>query len=134
LYAHYPFALDKALDNGQMFANLFTSDGVMIDENGKATSGHDKLAEFAWVKGPTDVKTYITNIMLEQTTAGVNVRAYVMNAHIPPQPTPAYISPLGMFFDQLVKTPDGWRFKRKTLVAPHAAIPDEVAAAFKIAR
>jgi hypothetical protein len=134
LYAHYPYALDKVSENGQAFADLFTPDGELVGVDGKTIAGHDKLVEFAWTKGPTDVKTYIANIMIDAAADGVNVRTYMMNAQIPPQPKPAFVAPLAMSFDRLVKTPQGWRFKRKTMVAPHAIVPQALVTEFRVSR
>jgi hypothetical protein len=128
LYSHYAVSFDKVLEDGATFADLFTADGVMVDAAGTVTAGRDKLMELAWSKGPIPAKTYFTNIMLEPTAAGVNARAYAMSCTIPPQPGVEYIVPAGMAFAQIVKTPAGWRFKRQTFVAPHAALPGEVAA------
>jgi hypothetical protein len=116
LYAHYPFAFDKALDGGQLFANLFAPDGTMQLPDGTIVTGRNQLAEYVWSRGLTDIKTYITNVMLNVTPTGVEARSYVMTANIPQIPAPASISPEGVFIDQIVKTAEGWRFQRKTLV------------------
>lgn len=131
LYSHYAISFDKVFDEGAAFANLFTPDGVLVDVTGKTTAGHDKLMRMVWDKGPIDVKTYFTNILLEPTATGVNARAYMMNAILDPMPASPYITPLAMSFDQIVKTPAGWRFKRKTMVAPHAPLPQDVATALQ---
>lgn len=139
IYARSAIAYDKALENGRMWANLFTTDGTYVDglganplpKPGATTTGRDKLMEYVAQRGPLHVTTLITNVMLERTVAGVNARAYVMQLEIPRLPATAYEEPAGMLFDQLVKTAEGWRIKIRHSVPANASVPDAVAAVFK---
>jgi len=134
LYAHYPFALDKAMNNGQLFADLFTADGTMVGADGTAVTGRNQLAEFVWRRGPTDIKTYITNVTLNETPAGVEARAYVMEANEPQIPAPSTIAPVGMFVDELVRTPQGWRFQHKSLVPFRSGFASEAAQNVRVSK
>jgi hypothetical protein len=111
-----------------MFGDLFTDDGALVDAEGKATVGRDNLMEMVIRKGPLKVTTIVGNIMLEVTPSGINAKAYLMRRQIPPVPQATYEEPGGMFFDRLVKTPAGWRFRSRLLVAPHGSVPDAIPA------
>jgi hypothetical protein len=41
------------------------------------------------------------------------------------------ISPGGIYFDLLAKTPVGWRFKQKQFMVAYEPLPDSIPAAFK---
>ena len=115
LYARYVQGLDSAADGGAMFANVFTPDGVLIDERGRLTQGHAELAQLARTtgKGPTHVAHYETNLLISPAPGGATGRSYVMSV-VPGQAGQAGIlSNDGQFQDELVKTPDGWRFKKR---------------------
>jgi hypothetical protein len=126
LYARSAFALDKAVDNGQMWAGLFTPDGVFVDANGSTVTGRAKLAKYVWdraTRGPFRLITYLSSIVIEASPTGATARAYYLTMNVASGQQPQSLMPGGSFFDVLVRTPDGWRFKHKTLVAPDAPAP-----------
>ncbi|MEQ1575693.1 MAG: nuclear transport factor 2 family protein [Vicinamibacterales bacterium] len=126
LYGRYAWAYDKTPDEGRMFGDLFTDDGMLVDAEGKATVGRDNLMEMVMRKGALKVTTLLANIMLDVTPSGVSAKAYLMRRNIPQAPQVNYDEPGGMFFDRLVKTPAGWRFRARLLVAPHGPAPDAI--------
>lgn len=134
LYARYAFSLDKVVDNGQMWASLFTPDGVFVDKDGTTVSGRVNLAKFAWDKatrGPFRLITYISSVMIEPSVDGATASAYYLTMNVGVGQQPMSLVPGGIFFDTLVKTGDGWRFKHKTLVAPDGTAPQPAASASK---
>jgi hypothetical protein len=110
LYARNDIAFDSAGDNGAMFARTFTPDGVLT-RNGVQTSGMSALTALA-AANTTGLETWTVNIAVDPTKDGANSRAYVLMKDT--QNTSVAIADLGVFEDVLVKTKDGWRFKKRT--------------------
>jgi uncharacterized protein (TIGR02246 family) len=136
--ARFCHALDSAEANGNAFADLFTSDGVFVTGNGKRLEGHDQLAAFAREdpdkrKGPTNVGHYVTNLTVEATADGARAHGYLLEATMT---APAAggrgpgraITDAGVYWDELVRTPEGWRIKMRTLVRPGGRAPQPTAA------
>src|SRR5258706_5339475 len=140
LDARYCHALDSADDNGNAFANVFTPDGVFVTSTGRRLEGHDQLAAFAREdsdkrKGPTNVGHYVTNLTVEATPAGARAHGYLLEATMTPAPpAPAggrgpgrAVTDAGAYWDDLVRTPEGWRIKMRTLVRPNGQPPQTMA-------
>jgi hypothetical protein len=137
LYTRFNHALDSADDNGNAFANVFTADGVFVTAAGTRIEGHEALAAFAREdpdkrKGPTNVGHYVTNAAIDATPNGARGHGYLLEAtQLPPNPAAGArgrgpgraITEGGVFWDDLVRTPDGWRIKMRTLVRPNGAVP-----------
>jgi limonene-1,2-epoxide hydrolase len=125
-------ALDSADGNGAAFADVFTADGVFITATGRRIEGRDQLAAFAREdsdhrKGPTNVGHYVTNLTAEATSEGARGHAYLLEATLTPPaggrgPGRA-ISDAGAYWDDLVRTPAGWRIRMRTLVRPNGQEP-----------
>jgi hypothetical protein len=142
LYARFCHGLDSAADNGYLFANVFTADGVYVDAAGQRYEGREKLAEFARLnpdgrKGPTNVTHYTVNVMIDSAPGGATGRGYLMVAAPPvargaqaatggAQAGPGagranntnIVIDGGQYSDDLVKTADGWRIKKRTFTRP----------------
>lgn len=125
LYARYAHGIDSGAENGELFARVFTSDGifeVVTVKDGLSTSrvtqGHAKLAEMAnrIGKGPTFLHHWAVNIMIEPSPEGATGSAY--NLVVEPlvgDPTKPYpVTSGGIYKDIFVKGPDGWRIKKRT--------------------
>ena len=138
LYARFVHTLDTAEDGGNAFANVFTADGVFIDAGGKRYDGHDQLAAFAREdpdgrKGPTNVAHYVTNIAVDATPPGARGHGYLLTVTTaPPAPAAAggrgrgavrAVTDGGQYWDDLVRTPAGWRIRMRTLVRPNGSVP-----------
>ena len=115
LYARYVHGLDSGANNGNLFADAFTPDGVLIDESGKTTSGRAGLAALARAtgKGPTHVVHFETNLLISPAPGGATGRSYIQSAVPGPAGQPSILSNDGQFQDELVKTAEGWRFKKR---------------------
>jgi hypothetical protein len=116
LYARYAYGLDSGADNGAMFAQVFTADGVLTDESGKTTQGRDKLMELARsnpAKGPTNVQHFVWNVKIEPNAQGATGKAYIVVAKLGETGQPAAVLDGGQYWDDLVKTADGWRIKKR---------------------
>lgn len=107
LYARYAVAADTDIDDGEMFARVFTEDGVINGNSGyeqlKAVA--NDLDKFRAENGMGNTPShYVSNILIEPTAEGAMGVAY---NHSPE-------GGKGVYHDQLVKTPEGWRFKQRT--------------------
>jgi ketosteroid isomerase-like protein len=155
LFARYAHLWDRPLDGGRGWAELFTPDGMFVDAAGKATIGRANLQDLILMKGPWDIGTRITNVMVEPAAGGMLVTKAYYIRHVvtagnapglPPVisvtpkeksfglaiPEPgAPDQPAALLFAQAVKTDDGWRFKNLYLVLPKQALPNPAAALLK---
>jgi SnoaL-like domain len=121
LYAQYNMAIDSGDAEG--YAATFTPDGVFNTFNGR-----DALVGFIhrWretMKGG-NMRHWNTNLAITGTPEGANGAVYLLLVDISVKP-PA-ITTAAKYEDQLVKTPQGWRFKKrvtKAEAAPPAAAP-----------
>jgi hypothetical protein len=131
LVNRYAFALDTGSNNGYDYADLFAADGEVIRPYAK---GREQLATLARGPrlGPDNTEHYIMNHVIEPTPDGAIGKAYVIefNWDIAPAPAtgPANGWDLvgrkagelaragGHYEDVYVKTPAGWRFKKRDFI------------------
>jgi hypothetical protein len=124
LYAQYNMAIDSGDAEG--YAATFTPDGVFNTFN-----GHDALVGFIhrWretMKGG-NMRHWNSNLAITGTPEGANGAVYLLLVDISVKP-PA-ITTAAKYEDQLVKTPQGWRFKKRATKSegppPAAAAPKQ---------
>jgi SnoaL-like domain len=108
LYSRYNMAIDSGDAEG--WAATFTPDGVFQTFN-----GHDALVGFinTWkerMKGG-NMRHWNSNLAITPTADGASGAVYLLLVDISAKP-PA-ITSASMYKDQIVKTPNGWRFKNR---------------------
>lgn len=123
LYARYSHGVDSGADNGAAFTRAFAPDGALIAPTG-STEGHAKLAELATRgnKGPTNVRHWATNVLIEPSPEGATGSAYVLLVSIGEAGKPSTVTGGGIYRDVFVKGPDGWRIKKRNYF-PANSIP-----------
>ena len=107
LYAKYPMALD--MGDGEGYANLYTEDGAFGDR----VVGRQALIEFASrnAGSPSTTRHVHMTPVITPTAEGAN--GTVMNFFIDVGSNPPAITRASQYNDTLVKTADGWRFKKR---------------------
>lgn len=105
LYFRYPLALDSG--DGEGFADLFTEDGAFGDR----VKGRAALVEFA-NRQPRAIRHAPLTPLITPIEGGV--RGVVLNLFVDVSQEPAVITRISQYTDELVKTPNGWRFKSRT--------------------
>jgi len=108
LYAHYNIAIDSGDAEG--YAGTFVPDGVF-----NTFAGHDALAGFVhrWrenMKGG-NMRHWNTNLAITGTPEGADGSVYLLLVDVSVKPP--VIATAARYEDQLVKTPQGWRFKKR---------------------
>ncbi len=121
LYARYNWAIDSG--DADAWATMFTPNGVFV-AGGKTYTGHDALVGFA--KGfhasiGSHVKHWTSNLDITPTPAGATGRIYLLLVDFGTKPPSIMAS--ASYADELVKTPAGWRFARRTVTDDAAAAP-----------
>lgn len=110
LYAKYNHAIDSGDAEG--YANTFTPDGVFNNNVGR-----DALVKFVkdtWVgrmNGATR-QHWNTNLMINGDSKQATGSVYLMLLDLSTKPVS--VMTMAMYDDQLVKTPQGWRFTKRT--------------------
>ena len=118
LYARYNWALDSG--DSQGYAATFTPDGVFNNN-----VGHDAIVKFADTFHAglgSHVKHWNTNLMITPSPAGANGQVYLVLVDYATKPPSIFTS--AVYADELVKTAQGWRFKKRATkgdAAPAAA-------------
>jgi hypothetical protein len=125
LVARYPYALDGGLGSGKTYADLFTADGVFINQDGR----HEGRAELERLGGarrakptPLNVAHYITNHVIEPVSGGgAKGQEYLMVVTVGEEgplhgPRPSSIRLGGQYRDEYEKTSQGWRFKSRQFI------------------
>jgi SnoaL-like domain len=122
LYARYNIALDSG--DAEAWVATFTPDGTF-----NTSSGREGLLKFAkeWheKRNGANRRHWNSNLRLMGTPEGAEGSVYLMLLDVSTRP--ASIALTGMYSDTLVKTADGWRFKKRQVKgdtpAPAAAAP-----------
>lgn len=127
LIHRYAYGIDTCANNGYDYANVFTTDGVFIDNNSDAgyaaggrvlAKGRDALATLVG-GGERGCKTKLvwtdwSHLMLNQeitpTADGAKGRVYLVQLGMN---GPGTIARHGGYEDIYVKTPEGWRIKQR---------------------
>lgn len=107
LYARYNWALDSGDSEG--YASTFTPDGVF-----NTNVGHDAIVKFAdgFHAGlGAHVRHWNTNLMILPTSTGATGQVYLVLVDFGTKP--ATIVTSASYADELVKTAQGWRFKKR---------------------
>jgi len=109
LYAAYNIAIDT--NEPEAWANTFTADGVFMNY-----TGHDALAGFvkAWHErmGGGTRRHWNSNLRITGDAAKAQGMVYLMLIDTAGKT----IFSTGMYKDDLVKTPQGWRFAKRNIV------------------
>lgn len=118
LYAKYNWALDSGDSKG--YADTFTPDGVFNNNVGR-----EAIIKFAdgFAKGlGSHVRHWNTNLLITPSATGASGKVYLVLVDFGTKP--ASIVTSASYSDELVKTPQGWRFKKRATkgdVAPPPA-------------
>lgn len=112
LYAKYNHSIDSG--NADAWADTFTADGAFNNNVGR-----DALKKFindTWVgrmNGPSTRQHWNTNLSITGDSKAAKGSVYLMLVDFSTKPVS--IASMGLYDDELVKTPQGWRFtKRQT--------------------
>jgi hypothetical protein len=129
LSARYAHGMDTGAAEGRMAAGVFTPDGLLIDGGGRRAEGRPAIAALARQdpesrKGPTNVSELVANLVVEPSDGGAVAHSYVLFAAkpLPGQPR-GVVTSGGRYRDDLVRTPEGWRVRRRVFVRAGAAPP-----------
>lgn len=106
LYAHYNLMLDGG--DAQAWADTFTDDGSF-----NTFVGTQALVAFAedFIAANPASRHWNSNIHITPTADGAAGIAYLMLWKVSTQPAEIVVT--GIYRDELVKTPEGWRFKAR---------------------
>ena len=107
LYARYNWALDSGDSEG--YAATFTPDGVFNNN-----VGHDAIVKFADTFHAglgAHVRHWNTNLLIQPSPEGASGQVYLVLVDFGSKPPT--IATSASYSDQLVKTAQGWRFKKR---------------------
>jgi hypothetical protein len=149
LYARYGYGVDTGEQKGFFWANMFTPDGLHINATNhlEYVRGREALAAFVYgamrLGGAVSLDTqaagrkntkmishHTANVMLDPVPGGVNARVYLMYVDIAAEGQPNRVGSGGIYFDFLVKTAEGWRFKHKDVLFLGVPLPDSLPPSF----
>ena len=116
LYARYNHAHDSS--DASVLATVFTPDGEFV-LNGKPMSALGMIKP-GNAKTQPQVRHVASSIVVNAAPEGARGSSYVILVNL--QATPPAIMGGGYYEDVIVKTPQGWRFKKRTY-SPQAAAP-----------
>jgi len=122
LYARYNVAIDSGDAEG--WAATFVPDGAF-----NSFTGHDALVEFVhnWREKMNggNRRHWNSNLLITPTAEGASGSVYLLLIDVSVRPP--VIAAAAKYEDQMVKTPQGWRFKKRATKgerpAPAAAAP-----------
>jgi hypothetical protein len=105
LYTRYNMMIDSGDAEG--YAATFTPDGAF-----NAFNGHDALIGFIHGRmNGGNMRHWNTNLAITGTPEGANGSVYLLLVDVSVRPP--VLSTAAKYEDQLVKTPAGWRFKKR---------------------
>lgn len=117
LYARYNHAHDSS--DAKLLATVFTPDGEFV-LNGRPMSALGMIKPDI-AKPQPQVRHVATSIVVDPAPEGARGTSYVILVNL--QATPPAIMGGGFYEDVIVKTPQGWRFKKRTYSPQGAPAP-----------
>jgi len=113
LYGIYTRYTDMGYgDDGTNYASMFTPDGIFNNRIGREAN---KIAihnqQGGWVRDNRSVRHTTTNIVVTPTADGVKGSAYLLVFNV--AAVPPFVEDSGIYEDWLVKTAEGWKFKKR---------------------
>jgi SnoaL-like domain len=116
LYANYAHALDKG--EGERFASTFVLDGEFTGGRGPGRAsevrnpikGEDALLKMGNRGG---LRHFNANLVITPTPEGAKGSVYLLLFNV--RNIPATIVETAIYEDTLVKTPQGWKFKKRVV-------------------
>ena len=115
LYATYARAYDTNEGDGKVWAETFTADGEFIYGERRAV-GHKALTEYVngRVRTGGAIQHWNANVIIRPTPEGARSSLYIMLVNAGADGKPPAIQVVTNYNDDLVKTPAGWRIKRRS--------------------
>ena len=122
LNSRYFYAVDALLDgnNGEIWANTFTSDGTfsLLDaENNiifQAKGTQELLQTYETFPDVKNTRHWSNNLLIEVDPEGVKASCYIIAMSI--HTLPATIIRSGIYKDRLVKAHGSWKFHSRSLI------------------
>jgi hypothetical protein len=126
LVTRFGHALDTGANDGAMFADLFTQDGVFGSARGRV-----QLAALARTRSDRDfTRHFVSNILITPTGQGATGTQYEVLFAVGRDGQPGAIARTGRYEDTYTKTAAGWRIQKReffpsisTVEAAKAAVP-----------
>jgi SnoaL-like domain len=132
LVNRYAFAIDTCSNNGYDYADLYTPDGIFYyGINARTAVGREQLAEAAGggrlgckkLQAATPEKplqTHVTvNLVIEPSSEGATGKSYLVYPGVRGiEGDPNHSGHVGGYQDVYVKTPQGWRIKKRIHIFP----------------
>ncbi len=121
LVAGYAYGLDGGADNGYQYADLFAADGHVFGR----TTGRENIANLARREphGPQYTRHFLTNVVIDPSPEGATGRQYLAVIDIGEDGKPTSIFLGGRYDDVYERTPQGWRFKSRSLIRAEPSLP-----------
>jgi SnoaL-like domain len=119
------YAIDSGANGGELFADLFASDGAFISASRGRIEGHDNLVALGKGRNPMYPRRFIVNHVIEPSPDGATGRVYVLEVDLPTDGKVGgeLTSTGGRYEDQYEKTPAGWRFRSRKFVPSKVEVP-----------
>jgi SnoaL-like domain len=132
LYGRSIISFDSGANKGYAFARTFTPDGVLVARGRAPITGHAQLAALA-ARNASCLQTWLTNLMIEPAAEGAIGWAYIWHIELvcgsrvasAGAGSNSAVKEGGIYRDVIVKTADGWRFKRRSYTPGHTIPTDE---------
>lgn len=125
LYSRYAIGIDTA--NADMFSNVFAMDGTFETPTGRVVQGRKALAELAAKQGgdagPTNVSHVAVNMIIDPSPEGAVGTSNYLRVKIGQKGEQTSLISGGVYRDTFVKTPEGWRIKKRTVQQAHSIPP-----------
>jgi hypothetical protein len=130
LASRYPYGLDTGAEQGNLYANVFTEDGLFYGGPARA-EGHEKLAAFAFGhrpgQGPLYTRNFSTNVMIRPSPEGATGKIYAAVLDIGEgNGSASKVLNGGHYEDVYVRTSVGWRIKSRQFLPSQSG--DQVSA------
>jgi hypothetical protein len=111
LYARYNFAID--VNDAENMTAAFTDDGEFYNGSRVNGIGRDGILAFMHNRKLDMRRHWNTNLTITSTPGGVKGAVYLLLVDVGKQPP--VILGAAKYDDTLVKTPKGWRFKKRVV-------------------